>query len=446
MPLEAYIFIFTGLLIGVASGLMPTVGVTVSFIILWPWIMTQPFDAVIAFMMVVHTGVFFSASVGALWLGVAGDPTTFPILSERKNIPYEQYGSALKRTAQASAISSIISIIFTSLVIDIASDFIILFIKTITTAIIIFIMIVVAVFWRKNNILLNIFLIFAGITVGLVGWQDFLNTGILIFNNPYLYNGIPLMPVLLGLYAIPILFETFFESMNNHRNKTHKNINDSFLISKKNVSLGPVARGGLTGFIIGLIPMIGGTVCSNVAWEVESYFSKDKKTGALNRITASESANNAAAAAILAPLLILGIAIVPSETIILSIIKDQGWSINSVTIDTLFLIIISVVLSCATLYVVCVKYALHLLKIFHQYQLLILAVFVVIMLYGIYFNGNLILQGNFFLTVFGISCIIGTLLKKLNIDVIPFMISMLIGNISIPIVLRVLNLLGLNII
>jgi len=208
VSIEAYMFIASGILAGVSIGFMPSIGMTMLFIMLWPILATQPFDATIAFMMVVYTSVFFASSVSALWLGIAGDPTSFPILQERNNIPKKDYGIALKRTAQASAITAIIGIILTTLVIGVASNYLSFFIKTSTNALLLVAMTLISVFWAKNKIYQNLILVAGGIAAGITGWHAHMNAGFLIFDNPYLYNGIPLLPAILGVYAVPIMWES----------------------------------------------------------------------------------------------------------------------------------------------------------------------------------------------------------------------------------------------
>jgi len=442
MTLEALLFIAAGIPVGIACGFMPSIGMAVAFIMLWPIILIQPFDASIAFMMVVYTSVFFSSSVSALWLGVAGDPTSFPILQERNNIPREDYGAALKRTAQASAITAIIGIIITTLLIGVASEYLAFFIKTTTSALLLIIMTLISIFWSKNRIYQNIVLVGIGGVTGLVGWQIFLNAGFLVFNNPYLYNGIPLLPVVLGVYAVPIMWESAKQGWQSRNEKIDLNADD-FSIPDTNVSLGVTARGGLIGYFMGLVPMIGTAIASNVAWAAENRFQKNKKflkTPVLDRITASESANNAASAAVLAPLLVLGVAIVPSEMIILTIIQERGWNSSYVSLQTLLTVIASISVSCIILYKLCVTYAHFVMQYFFKYQLYILLVFVGILVYGVYYTGSNTLQQEFYLLVFFIASCLGFLLKKLDWNPIPLVIALMVSDMAVPIVLRAFQL------
>jgi len=418
---------------------MPSIGQTLAFIMFWPILTTQPFDAVIAFMMVVYTSVFFSSSVTALWLGVAGDPTSFPILQERNNIAKKDYGIALKRTALASSVTAIVGITLTTLLINFATNYLSFFIKTSTNALLIIIMVLVSVFWASNKIYQNIILIGIGIVVGITGWHAYLNAGFFIFDNPYLYNGIPLLPVILGVYAVPIMWESAKEAWVTRKNKVNSD-NLSFKIpSTFKIPSGPILRGGIIGYITGLIPMIGTSIASNVSWSAENYYQRNKSSlenPSLNRITSSESANNAAAAAVIAPLLVLGVAIIPSEMMILTIMQERGWNTEFVTKQTLLTVVISVAFSCFALYKLCVTYAAPVIQWFFKYQFYALLIFLGILVYGIYDTGSNTLQAEYYLTVLLIASTIGFVFKKLNWNPIPMIITLLISDVSIPVLMR----------
>jgi len=184
------------------------------------------------------------------------------------------------------------------------------------------------------------------------------------------------------------------------------------------------------------------------AWAAENRYQKNKtmlENPSLNRITASEAANNASAAGVIAPLLVLGVAIIPSEMIILTIMKSKGWNTEFVTLETLLTVVVSIALSCLILYKLCVTYASFLMYYFFKYQFHILIIFVGILIYGVYYGvyytGSNTLQAEFYLLVFFIASLLGFVLKKMNWNPIPIIIAFLVSDMAIPVVLRSLALL-----
>ena len=75
-------------------------------------------------------------------------------------------------------------------------------------------------------------------------------------------------------------------------------------------SVGPILRGTLIGFLIGLMPGPAGTLSSFSSYSVEKKLSKHPEKfghGAIEGVAGPESANNAASSAAMIPLLSLGL-------------------------------------------------------------------------------------------------------------------------------------------
>jgi putative tricarboxylic transport membrane protein len=75
-------------------------------------------------------------------------------------------------------------------------------------------------------------------------------------------------------------------------------------------SIGPIWRGGVIGFIIGVLPGAGGTIASILSYTTEKRLSKNPDEfgkGAIEGVAGPESANNSDTAGAMVPLLSLGI-------------------------------------------------------------------------------------------------------------------------------------------
>ncbi len=85
-------------------------------------------------------------------------------------------------------------------------------------------------------------------------------------------------------------------------------------------SVGPMARGSVLGFLIGLLPGPAATMASFASYGLERGISKDKEKfgkGAIEGVAGPESANNAAAGGAMIPLLSLGLPFTPSTAVLL---------------------------------------------------------------------------------------------------------------------------------
>ncbi|MEX2451498.1 MAG: tripartite tricarboxylate transporter permease [Rhodospirillales bacterium] len=77
-----------------------------------------------------------------------------------------------------------------------------------------------------------------------------------------------------------------------------------------NRSVGPIWRGGVIGFLVGILPGAGGTIASIMSYAVEKRVSKhpeDFGKGAIEGVAGPEAANNADTAGAMVPLLTLGV-------------------------------------------------------------------------------------------------------------------------------------------
>jgi len=151
-----------------------------------------------------------------------------------------------------------------------------------------------------------------GVLISTVG-ED-IGTGFyrLTFGMENLECGIPLVPALVGLFAVT---EMINQSL-NIKNATLSNMpmqEAAFMPIFKNMVKrfkSPLWKGSFLGTIIGVMPGAGATVASFIAYGEAKRASKTPEkfgNGSLEGIVAAESANNASVGGALVPLLSLGI-------------------------------------------------------------------------------------------------------------------------------------------
>jgi len=124
-----------------------------------------------------------------------------------------------------------------------------------------------------------------------------------------LYDGICLIPVVLGLFGVA-------EVLSNVERPIMRSI-----VSQKirqllpnradwKASAGPIGRGTVLGFFLGIIPGGGAVIASFASYAMEKRVSKTPErfgNGAIEGVAGPEAANNAAAGGAFIPLLTLGI-------------------------------------------------------------------------------------------------------------------------------------------
>lgn len=147
------------------------------------------------------------------------------------------------------------------------------------------------------------------------------------FDNPNLFSGIALVPVLVGLFAMSQVIVTIEDVFRGKQLK-------SGAISKHGLTLGDIRdnivnflRSSIFGTIIGIVPATGVSAATFMAYGQAKQFSKHPERfghGALDGIAATESSNNAVCGGALIPLLTLGVPGDIVTAIILGALMIQG--------------------------------------------------------------------------------------------------------------------------
>ncbi|MGX9133513.1 tripartite tricarboxylate transporter permease [Rummeliibacillus sp. JY-2-4R] len=148
-----------------------------------------------------------------------------------------------------------------------------------------------------------------GLMLGTVGIDSVSGISRFTFDLPVLYSGFEFLTIAVGLFALGEVFKTILV-----KDKDDGPIAkiSRILPTKQDMkdSTGPIARGSILGFFIGVLPGAGATLASFFSYIAEKKFSKNPESfgkGNIAGVAGPESANNAASGGAMIPLLTLGI-------------------------------------------------------------------------------------------------------------------------------------------
>jgi len=165
-----------------------------------------------------------------------------------------------------------------------------------------------------------------GLMVALVGTDPIQGTSRLTFGSLNLLEGIDFLPVAIGIFGIAEILVSMEQTQHAEPMKTR--LRDMWLTAKDWADCRmAVLRGGLIGFVIGLMPGAGPTVASLLAYVAEKKASRHPERfgrGALDGVAAAEAANNSAAHGALVPMLALGIPGSASTAVLLAALVLLG--------------------------------------------------------------------------------------------------------------------------
>ena len=336
--IEVAAVVILGSVLGLLVGIVPGMGTSFVLIAGYPIIAAWPTDWMLAYYTAVTMSSQFSSSVSALMFGVLGEFTSQPALRERLELQQlGQIGTAVRHTATASLTAVIASLIVVTVLWTWLPQFVYI-LRSEVKLILLLMILLLALRIGNNGLFTNAAMTVIGIALGLIGFS-YQGQSLLTFDQWWLAGGVPLMVLLAGLIAVPGAAQFLAIKLQPTTSQ----------YQSKPVGWFSIGRGTLIGSVLGLVPVIGNAITSQMAWLVE----QQRSTTALNRVTSAEAANNSGNVTVLLPLLMFGLPIVPSEMILYNMLSAQGWTNGVLTVDSVILIFSAAIVSASIGWIAC---------------------------------------------------------------------------------------------
>jgi putative tricarboxylic transport membrane protein len=173
--------------------------------------------------------------------------------------------------------------------------------------------------------------ILAGVLFGCIGLDPITGTARLTFGNAELFDGVGLIPMLIGFLAISEVFKQLeqpLKQLGQRAIEFSKKPEDNRLSRQEKRELLPTLfRASMIGTVTGALPGLGSTVAAFIAYNEARRTAKNPEEfgkGSLHGIAAPEAANNAVSGANLIPLLAFGIPGDVAAALILGALLIQG--------------------------------------------------------------------------------------------------------------------------
>lgn len=305
------VYLTIGVLLFLVFGAMPGLGGPVAYAILIP--LTYTMDPVSAFALLVggHSAVMFGGSISAILINTPG--TGQNVATTFDGYPLTQQGragEALGASATASALGSIVGAFCLAGLLPILRRIVLLFGPPELFLICIFGLTTIAAVSR-GSFLKGLVAGALGLLLSFVGFEPVSGDLRYTFGTLYLWEGIDLIPMIVGLFAIGEvvhLSTTGGAIARKEIPKTAVGIIKGMTAVFKHWFL--MIRCAIVGTIIGIIPGAGGAVANVVAYGHAVSTSKHPEkfgTGIIEGVIAPETANDAKDGGALVPTLAFGI-------------------------------------------------------------------------------------------------------------------------------------------
>mgnify|MGYP001417499762 FL=1 len=295
-----------GLIIGILPGAGATTGLifVFSFITLFP----DPYLAVIFVMAVVAASTTGDTYTGVL-LGIPGANSAAATMID--GFPLALQGQATYTISAAVTTSTLNGLLWGSLtffLLPYYTQLIMIFgvpeLWAFTMLAMVCVTFVTNKFWFRSLLALCI-----GLFVGLIGVDPSTNADRWTGGWEYLGDGVQLMPLVAGLFAIPELLDGLKQRTNTSMVVLANGVQTKQGIMAVWHNKWDAMRGGFIGAFIGLLPGLGGTVADWMAYSstVASHPKEKFGNGNIKGVVGPEGANNAQKATSMIPTVLFGI-------------------------------------------------------------------------------------------------------------------------------------------
>lgn len=429
LTLNTLFFCFAGVFLGTLIGVLPGIGSLAGISLLLPITYYIPPTSAIVMVAGVYYGSQYGNSVSAILLNLPGTTSSaVTTLDGHQMAKNGQAGVALFMAAVASFIGSMIGVValilFSPAIAELGLKFgAAEYFATIILGL-------VAVFTLSSGSpLRGLAMIIVGLLLGIIGID--VNTGVnrFDFGIPRLMDGLNLIALAMGVFGV---VEVILNADTIKPKINEKVSLKDMLPTKQELkrSTGSMARGSGVGCFFGSLPGTGAAIASFMAYALEKKVSKEPEKfgkGAIEGVTAPESANNGAAITGFIPTLSLGIpgdavmALVLGALILhgiqpgpLLVVEHPSlfWGlIVSFALGNIFLLILNIPL---------VNVWVSLLKI--PYYAIYPAILIFISL-GVYSVNNSVFDV-FVVTVIGA---VGYVLRELKFEATPILLGFILG-------------------
>lgn len=303
-------FAFGGATLGILFGALPGVSATLGIALLVPLTFALSPVAALIFLGAVYCGAIFGGSISAVLLNVPGTPAAVATMIDGYEMTKQgKGGQALGLCTTASLIGGQLSV----LVLLFAAPLVANFALEIRSAeffwIVIFAMSTVGAIGTGSP-LKGIIAAVLGLAIGVIGAHPMTGTLRYTFDELALYEGIPVVSALVGLFSISqVLILAEGKGMDTQLKipRIGSLWPGRALIWKLK---GTLARSSVIGTFVGLIPGAGADIASFIGRSEARRASKTPEAfgrGSPEAIAGSEAANNAVVGGSLIPMLTLGI-------------------------------------------------------------------------------------------------------------------------------------------
>ncbi len=429
LTLNNLLYCFVGCVIGTLVGVLPGLGPVAAMSLLFPVTLHIPPVSALSMMAGSYYGAMYGGSTTSILVNIPGEAASvITCLDGYQMARKGRAGVALGMSALGSFIGGTLSIVALQMVAPPLAKVALAFGFPEYFALICC-GLVVLTFMARGSMLKALMMAAFGIFLGTIGTDLFAGTPKFTFGVRILYDGLGIVPVVMGLFGISEVLLNIEEGITQEVFQTKiKNLFPNAKDWKE--SFGPIARGTVIGFFLGILPGAGPVISSFTSYAVEKKLSKYPEkfgTGVIQGVAGPETANNAAIGGAFVPLLTLAIPPTPGMALLLGCLLSYGVQVGPLLIkntpDIFWGVVSSMYIGNIMLLVLnlpLIGLWVKILKIPYVILFPLILLFCVVGVYSL----NTTTDEVVLMAVFGV---IGYLMKKYGYEAAPMVMAMILS-------------------
>ena len=317
----------TGVTVGTAVGVLPGIGPALTVALLLP--VTFTLDPLSAFIMFggIYYGAMYGGSTTSILINAPGETGSIVTAIDGHMMARQGRASAALATAAVGSFVAgtlgTIALTFTApLLASVAlgfgpAEYFALTVLAFTTVTVML----------GASLVRGLLSLFLGLALGLVGIDPLTGTARFSMGLPQLLDGIDVMILVIGLFAVGEAFYQAKRSPPVERDVVAVHDFGGMTREDWRRSWKPWLRGTAVGFPLGVLPCGGAEIPTFLSYMIEKRVSRRPEEfghGAIEGVAGPEAANNASTAGVLVPLLTLGLPSSATAAVLLSAFQQYG--------------------------------------------------------------------------------------------------------------------------
>ena len=423
------LYCFFGVLVGTLVGVLPGVGPAAALSLLLPITFYVPPVSTIILLAGIAYGAMYGGSTTSILVNIPGEAASVVTCLDGYQMARKgRAGPALGIAAFGSFIAGTITIFFLIFLAPTLANFALKFGPPEYFTLMV-LGLSIMVYLARGSIINALIMVCFGLILGTVGLDPMIGSPRFVYKIITLMDGVGLIQVVIGLFGVSevlINVETIFKQ------EIFETKVKGLLPTREDWrrSLGPIGRGSVIGFFLGIIPGMSVVIPTFVSYAIEKRLSKYPEkfgTGMIEAVAGPESANNAASTGTLVPMLSLGIPTGAATALLLGALMIHGLRPGPLLIkespEVFWGLVASLYVGNAMLLVLnlpLIGLWVKILKIPYHFLFSIILLLCII--------GSYITNNNpydvIIMVVFGL---VGYLMKKFNYEAAPLVLALVLG-------------------